>query len=208
MAPGLDRGEDPSSPSSHSHHRGPRLRRSCPCSHRRGLCSCRRGLYSRLPSPPRPLLASWPLPPPLQQLEPQQPTAPSLAVGQIPRLAPSPFPPPPATSPLPSTHSAAAMDPFLSPPSFTRGDDGNQGGASRERELRVRERERRKNGRRKRRREAGCEDGLVLVAGGGAPVAGRRRGEEEARAGRGLREVKELGLKGLLPSIQIGRRRA
>ena len=68
--------------------------------------------------------------------------------------------------------------------------------------------ERRKNGRRKRRRAAGCGDGLVLVTGGGAPVAGRRRDEEEARAGRGLREAKEHGLEGLLPSIQIGRRRA
>ena len=50
-------------------------------------------------------------------------------------------------------------------------------------------------------------DGLVLVAGGGAPEAGRRRGEEEPKAGRGLREANELGLEGLLPSIQIGPRR-
>ena len=77
----------------------------------------------------------------------------------------------------------------------------------RERELRVREREEKMEERRKgerqgagkRRREAGCGDGLVLVAGGDARTAGRRRGEEEARAGRGLWEAKELGIEGLLP---------
>ena len=55
-----------------------------------------------------------------------------------------------------------------------------QGEWARERERELWVRDRRKNGRRKRRREAGCGDGLVQVVGGGAPVADRRQGEEEA----------------------------
>ena len=71
------------------------------------------------------------------------------------------------------------------------------------RELRVREREKKKmeGGREGERQGAG-------TAWSWSPVAGRRRGEEETRAGRGLREAKELGLEWLLPSIQIGPCRA